>query len=94
MAASRTSFRKGATPGPGRPKGSRDRVPRGSVKAAFETFLAEHGGQRALVDAIAAGIKDRRRALGFLALAAKVLDEAKADVPDGPTRIVVRWADE
>ena len=78
-----TSFKKGCAPGPGRPKGARDRVPRGSVKAAYETFVAARGGQAKIVDAIERGIRDPRRSLGFLELYAKVLKEIGAGSDDG-----------
>lgn len=71
-----TSWVKGQSGNPkGKPKGAKDKVPRGSVKQAFEEFINVRGGQRAMVDAISAGMRDKRRALGFLELAAKVFRE-------------------
>jgi hypothetical protein len=75
MPRTRTSFTKGCQPGPGRPPGSKDSVPRGSVKAAFDEFVAARGGQQAMVDAIERGVCDSRRALGFIELYAKLLKE-------------------
>lgn len=74
MARSSTSFQKGGKPGPGRPKGSKDRVPRGALRRAYKEFMECRGGFEMMVEAIQRGIRDPKRALGFLELGAKVLD--------------------
>ena len=62
----------GCAPGPGRPKGAKDRLPRGSVKAAWDRVMATKDGHESLDDAIRAGLKDRRQRLGFLELGARL----------------------
>ena len=69
-------FRAGESGNPkGRPKGSKDKLPRGSVRAAFEELIAAHGGHDSMVNAILGGLmKGGSAALGFMELGAKVLD--------------------
>jgi hypothetical protein len=76
----RGRFDKGnkLAPGPGRPPGSKDTRPRiGSIKAAFEDFIAKWNGEVKIVEAIDRGVtaSDPRKAIGYLELAAKVLDK-------------------
>src|SRR5882672_10550653 len=64
----------------GRPPGSKDKRPRiGSIKAALEEFLEKWNGEVKLVEAIDRGVtaSDPRKAIGFLELAAKLLDKAE-----------------
>lgn len=75
-------FQLGA-PGPGRPKGSRDKVPRtfkASVRAIFAEVAAEQPGL--LRDAILRGIQaDPPKSYPYLQLAAHYLDGKPAERP-------------
>ena len=62
----------------GRTKGAQDKLPRGSIKAVFQQLIAEGGGHEKMLKAIDAGIQaDPKTALGYLDLAAKVLDKTE-----------------
>jgi len=77
----RGRFGKGnrLAPGPGRPKGSKDTRPRiGSIKAVYDELIETRGGHKLMLDAVEAGLKDKKRALGYLELGAKVLDKSEA----------------
>jgi len=59
----------------GRTKGAKDKLPRGSVKAVLQQLIAEGDGHEKMLKAIDAGIQaDPKTALGYLDLAARVLD--------------------
>ena len=86
-----TSFTKGCAPGPGRPKGAKDRFPRGSIKAAWDRVMATREGYESLDEAIRAGLKDRRQRLGFLELGARLNREIGpgADVAALPVTVII-----
>ena len=89
--ATSTSFKRGCAPGPGRPPGAKDRVPRGSVKAAWDRVMATKEGQESLDEAIRSGLKDRRQRLGFLELGARLSKEigSGAEVTVPPLTVIV-----
>jgi hypothetical protein len=61
----------------GRTKGAQDKLPRGSVKAVLQQLIAQGDGHEKMLKAFDAGIQaDPKTALGYLDLAAKVLDKA------------------
>lgn len=77
----------GPSPNPtwkGRPRGSKDKVPRGSVRGAYEAFIATGGGVEKMTKVIdkaisgflkpKAGVEKGRLALSVIELGAKVLD--------------------
>ena len=90
-----TSFKKGCAPGPGRPKGAKDRVPRGSIKAAWDRVMATREGYESLDEAIRAGLKDRRQRLGFLELGARLNREIGpgAEVAAPPVTVFINGAE-
>jgi hypothetical protein len=76
----RGRFGKGnrLAPDPGRPKGSKDTRPRiGSIKAVYDELIETRGGHKLMLEAVEAGLKDKKRALGYLELGAKVLDKSE-----------------
>jgi hypothetical protein len=74
----RGTFRTG-NPGGGRKKGSKDILPRGSVKAVIQHLIESGQGHEKMLKNFDAGIQstDKRAALGYLELAAKVLDKTE-----------------
>lgn len=84
-----TLFKKGQPPGPGRPKGSRDKVTR-DVKAMILAALDGAGG----VDYLIERALDPKTAPAFLALLAKVVPMTVAGTgPDGGLVVeIVRYA--
>lgn len=95
MARTRTTFQAGHPGMGGRPRGSKDRLPRGSLKAAW--LAVTRAEPHLLEDAIRTGLTAARPSdrLGFLELGAKLLreigpvsePEAKPDVSE--VRIVL-----
>lgn len=86
MPRSRTSFKPGQPGGPGRPKGSKDRVPRGSIKAAFVEVI--EADPSLISEAIRRGLQGRN-ALGYLDLGAKLLKEIGSGTEAGAPRIIL-----
>ena len=70
----------------GRPSGSKDRVPRGSVKAAFEEIIAT--SPALITEAIRRGLQGRN-ALGFIDLWAKVGKEIGTGAETGAPRVLI-----
>jgi len=64
----------------GRPPGVKDKLPRGSVAAVFRDFISTKGGHDKMLEAVDAGVKNHRRALGYLELGARVLDRVDAEI--------------
>ena len=62
----------------GRPLGAKDRRPRrGTIKAVYEDLIESRDGHQLMLERVEAGIKDPKRALGYLELGAKVLDKTE-----------------
>ena len=69
-------FTKGNTFG--RPKGAKDRRPRiGTIKAVYEDLIETRDGHQLMLERVEAGIRDPKRALGYLDLGARVLDKSE-----------------
>src|SRR5215831_10926962 len=83
----RGRFAKGNRVG-GRTVGAKDkffsRRSIGSLRRAYEEFIEQRDGHRKMVDALEAGIKNPKTALGFMELGAKVLDKTE----EGAGRVV------
>lgn len=89
--ATSTSFKAGQSGNRrGRPKGAKDKIPRGSIKRVYERFLEECDGEEAMLRALIDGIGDRKRALGFLELGARVLDRVQDQSAGRPVTIIFR----
>src|SRR5499427_1041792 len=77
--AERGRFAKGNRVG-GRTVGAKDkffsRRGVGSLRRAYQEFIEQRDGHRKMVDALEAGIKNPKTALGFMELGAKVLDKS------------------
>ena len=78
--AERGRFAKGNRVG-GRTVGAKDkffsRRGVGSLRRAYQEFIEQRDGHRKMVDALEAGIKNPKTALGFMELGAKVLDKTE-----------------
>src|SRR5262249_49892030 len=76
----RGRFAKGNRVG-GRTVGAKDkffsRRGVGSLRRAYQEFIEQRDGHRKMVDALEAGIKNPKTALGFMELGAKVLDKTE-----------------
>jgi hypothetical protein len=60
----------------GRPKGAKDKMPRGSVKAVLHRLIQDGNGDQKMYDAINAGLQAKPdTAIKFLDLGARVLDK-------------------
>jgi hypothetical protein len=70
--ATSTSFKKGCAPGPGRPKGFKDRLPRGSLKAVVQELIEKHRGHNTMLTALKASLGDKKQRLWALELIGKV----------------------
>jgi hypothetical protein len=97
MPRTRTTFQSGHAGMGGRPKGSKNRLPRGSLKAAW--LAVTRAEPHLLEDAIRAGLTATRPSdrLGFLELGAKLMHEVgitSAPEPEpartGGIRIILR----
>jgi hypothetical protein len=65
-------------PRAGRPEGARDRLPRGSIRLAFQQLIEAYQGHELMVAAIVDALKAKGRVgLGYMELAARVLDKAQ-----------------
>jgi hypothetical protein len=85
----------------GRPLGAKDKIPRGSVRAAYLDLIENRGGHDLMVNAAEAALKAKGKlALGYMELAARVLDRADSGgavaIGAGPDklRIVVKWPED
>lgn len=72
----RNSWKPGQSGNPaGRPRGAKDKLPRGSVRLAFLDFLQHCDGRKKMRDAIEAAIMDQGKlGLGYMRLGAQVID--------------------
>jgi hypothetical protein len=61
----------------GRPKGAKDKIPRGSIKAMLQRLMAERNGDEKMLNAFDRGIQAEHpdHAIKYLDLAARVLDK-------------------
>lgn len=82
--ATATSFKKGQKPGPGRPKGTANKVTK-ELKDMILQALDESGG----VDYLVKRASDPRTAAAFLSLIGKVLPMQVTGDPDNPVGISI-----
>lgn len=73
----------------GRPKGAKDKVPRGLMSAVIDQFVRGYAGFGKLLDALDDGVQNPKRALGYLELVAKVKDRVEEKNGAGTTVNVI-----
>ena len=81
-----TQFKKGKEKGPGRPKGTPNKVS-SDIKAMILTALGNAGGATYLEKRA----NDPRTAAAFLGLVGKVLPMTIAGDPNAPHKVVFEW---
>jgi Family of unknown function (DUF5681) len=71
-------WEKGKSANPaGRPKGAKDKIPRGTLKAVYQELLEAYNGHELMLGQALKALKNRKAttlALGHMELASKVLD--------------------
>jgi hypothetical protein len=81
-----TQFKKGKEKGPGRPKGTPNKIT-ADIKGMVLTALNSAGGAEYLVERA----NDPRTAAAFLGLVGKVLPMTIAGDPNAPHKVVFEW---
>lgn len=67
------------TPGSGRPPGSKDRLPRSSIRRVYDRLMEKEGIEDKILEGLERAIEDKREIRGVLELGAKLFKEIGPD---------------